>query len=103
MHTVETFIFLFLLILIPGQLWKIILSQLGYHLKTISTRITAAKQTVGNQRTIVVEELGKHLEASRRMPPFALEFRSRSSTTIGSFEVCVINKDRYSSTLKQFK
>jgi len=50
--------------LLPGQLWKIILAESGYHLKTVRGLISAAKQSVECQRTAIIEELAKHLQTS---------------------------------------
>ncbi len=59
-------IFVAILMFLPGQLWKIVLGQSGYHLKTIRELISAAKQAVGCQRTTIIEDLARHLETSRR-------------------------------------
>ncbi len=59
-------IFVAILMFLPGQLWKIVLGQSGYHLKTIRELIFAAKQAVGCQRTTIIEDLARHLETSRR-------------------------------------
>lgn len=90
-----------ILILLPGQLWKFVLSQSGYHLKTIFTVITTAKQSVGSQRTIYLEELAKHLEASRRYHRLHWDFDQDLRRRLAHLRY-VINKAKCSSSLKQF-
>jgi hypothetical protein len=64
--TVETLVLIAVLLSIPSYIWKFILSQSGYNLKSISTLIASTKQTAGSQRNEYIKELAIHIQISRR-------------------------------------